>query len=1410
MDQHFLDERELPWERRETNALHELLKSMYPNKDAAIEALEALGFKNAEADFEFHALMDRSWRKLMNDLHRRQKLADFLTRALGDERLVRYHDELRALMEGGTAGISPETGTASRLDWRGEPIDTAGGFERLLRDGRSLHPADFLGEGARVASGVAWIEARFDGERITRGSGFLVGPDLVLSNHHVLHDEGADWAAAREVEVRLGYEENIHGVRLPYRTVQGLVETIQGEADHDWAVIRLAERPGDAYRWLSLTLEAPIDIAEPVFIAQHPGGRRKVISLDPAGVVRYMDADRIQYLTETEEGSSGAPVFNRRWQVVALHHRWEDVKNAGETENRNQGVRIARVIEGLAAKGIELGGDDSDPEPGLPPGTGALQGLAVRKAALLPDGELPSARWSDDAGPDAEALRQCLADHGRAGRGGFVALLGARGYGKFALARVVLEERGREGASVLATSFVAPPTDAEKQALSALKERWPEASDRAGWAWLDLVAQAEKELARKGIELPSANGADGAAYLRALVRALAADGPVYVLLDELSRAEGAPSAWWQNWLVDLGEQIRATLPCMVVMTLPPAPFGWAAWVDDLLDEVGSLLRLRLELGEIEPGAAERYLSYRLDGTVDRMITDNLRRIADRVPVVFEDLVEWCLEARVPGPDGRPDSVFTFDEAAATWRTATGAGDLVFENAHEVVLAALDHFVPQDDASAWDAARGMMNRLDQPSHAQLRHALKHLLACAALEGRRFTAEFLAATLDMDPERLIDWLDEHLVREDGNGLLEDDGFTELTPAMATVPLPSPSGGGENSRFLHHYRFRWAWQWRTCTKYFLDERDRSRLTVGLIQAIEAQVPTMHRGAFAPAMLSLLALGKDLQSRGYFDGDRDDFWLQRAMEYEILGRYHEFESPALTTLQWHAELLEKRGKQRSPHQDRVLLQVRLALAEALLNALADGTIVDAHLPAEEAERAAKLAAALDSGLSLTRARALDQAARLAGAIARTAPADDTRASIDGLLKAGLVAAADAAGLDATALPDEVRAALAVTLLRILEHREVERDARIAAGLCLGRIGDPRFERRVGPDGEYLFPPLVDIPSGRYPIGSSDDEQSPWFDPDGFPDERDAHELDIDAFSIGRYPVTNAEWACFMEAGGYEDERWWRNPVARAWLAGDPEKQELGRQYWRDWWQKAQEQPDLEGWLEREARAHRWSAYSLRNRRAIARQDARGLEADVHRWYPDRPPHEPDSWRDPSFNNAAQPVVGVSWFEALAYSKWLSAQSGRAFRLPSEVQWEAAARGVAGRRYAFGTIFDPAFANTAESELERTTPVGAHAGGATPEGVDDLCGNVMEWTRSLWGTELNRPELTYPYVADDGREDEEAPAECLRVLRGGSWGGTGIYARAAYRYRSFPTGRFTNYGFRLVCASPISVDAEP
>jgi formylglycine-generating enzyme required for sulfatase activity len=191
--------------------------------------------------------------------------------------------------------------------------------------------------------------------------------------------------------------------------------------------------------------------------------------------------------------------------------------------------------------------------------------------------------------------------------------------------------------------------------------------------------------------------------------------------------------------------------------------------------------------------------------------------------------------------------------------------------------------------------------------------------------------------------------------------------------------------------------------------------------------------------------------------------------------------------------------------------------------------------------------------------------------------------------------------------------------------------------------------------------------------------------------------------------------------------------------------------------------------------------------------------------------PQDEDSLRGP----ANSPVVHVTWNEALEYCDWLTErlqgwegtpeplstllrQEGWRVSLPSEAEWEKAARGTDGRIYPWGDEPDPERANYGETGIQARSAVGCFPSGASPYGVEEVSGNVWEWTRSLWGTSFSRPDFKYPYGPDDGRENRDASRRTLRVLRGGAFDFSHWVVRCAYRVRDLPDGRGSRIGFRV------------
>jgi formylglycine-generating enzyme required for sulfatase activity len=303
--------------------------------------------------------------------------------------------------------------------------------------------------------------------------------------------------------------------------------------------------------------------------------------------------------------------------------------------------------------------------------------------------------------------------------------------------------------------------------------------------------------------------------------------------------------------------------------------------------------------------------------------------------------------------------------------------------------------------------------------------------------------------------------------------------------------------------------------------------------------------------------------------------------------------------------------------------------------------------------------------------------------------------------------------------------------LTHILEEGTLPTVERASAGDTLARLGDLRPGIGLRSDG---LPDIVwcEVPPGVFVMGGVDSDR----DNDG--GEKPQHAVDLSAFRIGRYPVTNAQYAAFVQDGGYTEK-------------------------WRQCWNEA-------GW-------------DWKGDRTGPRTYGGVFELPNH------------------------PVVAVTWYEAVAFCRWLTERSRavgeigeeQEVALPSEAQWEKAARGTDGRRFPWGQDTDPNYANSLDTGIGSTSAVGCFPRGASPYGVLDMAGNAWEWTRSLWGKEWKKPEFGYPYDSEDGREDLQARVEMRRVLRGGAFDNDWRDIRCAHRISNHPQREGEVIGFRVV-----------
>ena len=207
----------------------------------------------------------------------------------------------------------------------------------------------FLGLGVVRAGAVCRIEAGFGG-KVHDGTGFRIGADTVLTNHHVVFHEDHGDTPATWVQAYFGHELGLDGKPVTPTVVAGDVASLVGDRNDDWAVARVT---GMSERVPILPIAGPTDPVaadDRVYIIQHPNGLPKKIGMHH-NLVRYADDEVVQYWTDTDVGSSGAPVFNERWEVVALHHASVEAPAGDRHAYYNQGRAIARVATQVAAAG---------------------------------------------------------------------------------------------------------------------------------------------------------------------------------------------------------------------------------------------------------------------------------------------------------------------------------------------------------------------------------------------------------------------------------------------------------------------------------------------------------------------------------------------------------------------------------------------------------------------------------------------------------------------------------------------------------------------------------------------------------------------------------------------------------------------------------------------------------------------------------------------------------------------------------------------------------------------------------------------------------------------------------------------------------------------------------------------------
>ena len=181
-----------------------------------------------------------------------------------------------------------------------------------------------------------------------------------------------------------------------------------------------------------------------------------------------------------------------------------------------------------------------------------------------------------------------------------------------------------------------------------------------------------------------------------------------------------------------------------------------------------------------------------------------------------------------------------------------------------------------------------------------------------------------------------------------------------------------------------------------------------------------------------------------------------------------------------------------------------------------------------------------------------------------------------------------------------------------------------------------------------------------------------------------------------------------------------------------------------------------------------------------------------------------PSDWRGGRMPSGKEdfPVVYVSWHDARVYCQWLSEQTNKLYRLPTEAEWEKAARGEEGLLYPWGNEWQDTVCNCGGGRL---TAVNLYPAGKSIYGCEDMLGNTREWTSTLWGADYRTPQYPYPYQLDD-REDNETSDYTLRVTRSSSFQDKQSQTESALRRCYAPTNKNAYRGFRVV----LTLDSLP
>ena len=323
----------MAWDRQAIIALRETLARLYTSPVEARRVAEDAGLDPARIGFD--PIPINTWYLILKDAARRPGKIDSIIRvALSD-----YPDN-DALQQATTGALPSPLAAPEPTDWHGPQGSQ---LEKIIGSESTLVPVSYLEIGLARSRAVAKI-LRADGGA---GTGFLIPGGTLITNNHVLPDP----TVARAATAIFNYQDTANWLTAAVDERRlAPNEWFRTSVEDDWSAVRVDGDPDATWGALDLA-PANINTGDRVNIIQHPGGLKKRVSFY-SNVVVFVGGNRVQYLTDTEPGSSGSPVFDKEWNVVALHHSGGWLAEPGTHDPnrrfyRNEGILIDAVITGL-------------------------------------------------------------------------------------------------------------------------------------------------------------------------------------------------------------------------------------------------------------------------------------------------------------------------------------------------------------------------------------------------------------------------------------------------------------------------------------------------------------------------------------------------------------------------------------------------------------------------------------------------------------------------------------------------------------------------------------------------------------------------------------------------------------------------------------------------------------------------------------------------------------------------------------------------------------------------------------------------------------------------------------------------------------------------------------------------------